>query len=68
MMYSSPVVTDSLEQTKHASAHLWTRCAHGGEPNLTKSAGVGSKMQSDIIVRQTNVDVRATSAERAVYF
>lgn len=31
-------------------------------------AGVGSEMQRDIIVRQTNVDVRATSAERAVYF
>lgn len=40
----------------------------GGEPNLTKSVGVRSKMQSDIIVRQTNVDVRATSAVRAVYF
>lgn len=37
----------------------------GGEPNLTKSvAGVGSGMQRGIIVRQTNVDVRATSAER----
>lgn len=38
------------------------------EPNLTKSAGVGSEMQRDIMARQTNVDVRATSAERAVYF
>lgn len=39
-----------------------------GEPNLTKSMSVGSEMQRDIMVRQTNVDVRATSAERAVYF
>lgn len=59
----------SLEKTKHTDAHLriW-RAARRREPNSTKSASVGSEMQRDIIVRQTNVDVRATSAERAVYF
>lgn len=59
MIFSSPVVTDSLETDETRECDIYGLDALA-EASLTwqRVPGVGSKMHSDIIVRQTNVDVQ----------
>lgn len=60
----------SRTKRQNTRMHIYGFDARHRGASLTwqRVVGVGSEMQRDIMARQTNVDVRATSAERAVYF